>query len=101
MVREIKGFSGPEPGAEEEAEEPRVDERPERPQPLARRVVASRHGVETFGELLVSEAYHRRFAAAPHKAFVADGSEANCRLPCLQQMVDAESSLEKCRELRS
>jgi hypothetical protein len=77
MVREIKGFSGPDASAEDTAEEDRMDERPGRPQPLARSVVASRHEVETFGKLLVSEAYQRRFAATPRKAFVADGSDAN------------------------
>ena len=77
MVREIKGFSGPEGSAEDEAEEPRIDERPGRPEPLARSVVASRHDVETFGKLLVSEAYQRGFAGALRKAFVADGSESN------------------------
>jgi len=77
MVREIKGFSGSESSAEAEADEPRIDERPARPEPLARSVVASRHGVETFGKLLVSEAYQRRFAVAPRRAFVADGSDAN------------------------
>ena len=77
MVREIKGFSGPDSSAEDEAEEPRIDERPGRPEPLARSVVASRHDVETFGKLLVSEAHQRRFVAAPRKAFVADGSDAN------------------------
>ncbi|MGO9108416.1 MAG: hypothetical protein ACLP9L_04210 [Thermoguttaceae bacterium] len=77
MVREIKGFSGSDASADDEAEEPRIDERPGRPQPLARSVVASRHGVEQFGKLLVSEAYQRRFAAAPRKAFVADGSDSN------------------------
>ncbi len=79
MVREIKGFSGPDGSADEaaEREEERIDERPGRPQPLARSVVATRHEVETFGKLLVSEAYQRRFAAAPRKAFVADGSDSN------------------------
>jgi hypothetical protein len=77
MVREIKGFSGPEPDSEEAAEEPRVDERPGRPQPLARSVVASAHEVETFGKLMASEAHQRRFAAAERKAFVADGAETN------------------------
>lgn len=76
MVREIKGFSGPGISAEDD-EEPRVDERPARPEPLARSIVASRHGVETFGKLLVSEAYQRRFGGASRKAFVADGSDAN------------------------
>ncbi|RPI60238.1 MAG: hypothetical protein EHM48_07565 [Planctomycetaceae bacterium] len=77
MVREIKGFSGPDGDAEDEAEEPRIDDRPGRPQPLARSVVASRHSVETFGKLLASEAHHRNFQGAPRKAFVADGSESN------------------------
>jgi hypothetical protein len=77
IVREIKGFSGSEACVEVEADEPRVDERPGRPEPLARSVVASRHGVETFGKLLVSEAHQRRFTVAPRRAFVADGSDAN------------------------
>jgi hypothetical protein len=77
MVREIKGFSGPDASAEDEAEEPRIDERAGRPRPLARSVVASRHSVETFGKLLASEAHQRCFAGAPRKAFVADGSDAN------------------------
>jgi hypothetical protein len=76
MVREIKGFSGPDDFGEDD-EEPRIDERRGRPQPLARSVVASRHSVETFGELLASEAHHRNFQGAARKAFVADGSEAN------------------------
>jgi len=78
MVREIKGFSGTEGSAEEEREEePRIDERRGRPQPLARSVVATRRDVDEFGKLLIGEAHQRRFAAAPRKAFVADGSEAN------------------------
>ena len=77
MVREIKGFSGPDGSVDDKAEEERIDERPGRPQPVARSVVASRHGVETFGKLLASEAYQRRFAAAQRKAFVADGSDSN------------------------
>jgi hypothetical protein len=76
MVREIKGFSRPDASAEDD-EEPRIDERRGRPQPLARSVVATRHEVETFGKLLVSEAYRRCFPGAPRKAFVADGSDAN------------------------
>jgi hypothetical protein len=77
MVREIKGFSGPDASADDAAEEPRIDDRRGRPQPLARSVVASRHSVETFGKLLASEAYHRNFQGAARKAFVADGSDAN------------------------
>jgi hypothetical protein len=81
MVREIKGFSGPdaltEGSAEQVSEEPRMDERPGRPQPLARSVIATRHPVEMFGELLASESHQRHFVAAQRKAFVADGSETN------------------------
>ncbi len=80
MVREIKGFSGPVCAAKDEVEdqeEPRIDERPERPKPVARSVVATRHGVDTFGKLLAVAAYLRCFPAAVRKAFVADGSEAN------------------------
>jgi hypothetical protein len=78
MVREIKGFSA-NAAAEDESEddEPRIDERAGRPQPLARSVVASRCGVEEFGKLLASEAHRRGFAAADRKAFVTDGAEAN------------------------
>jgi hypothetical protein len=77
MVREIKGFSGPDGSTDDTAEEERIDQRPGRPRPLARSVVASRHGVETFGKLLASEAHQRRFVAAQRKAFVADGSDSN------------------------
>lgn len=80
MAREIKGFSGPdlaEDQADNATEEPRIDERPGRPTPLARSVVASRRTVEEFGPLLASEAHQRRFAAAARKSFVADGSETN------------------------
>ena len=77
MVREIKGFSGPDGSADDPAEEERIAERAGRPQPVARSVVASRHPVETFGKLLASEAHQRRFVAAPRKAFVADGSDSN------------------------
>ncbi|MBM4002522.1 MAG: hypothetical protein FJ295_04430 [Planctomycetes bacterium] len=81
MVREIKGFSGPDSLAEDQTEdsteEPRIDDRPGRPKPLARSVVASRRTVEAFGPLLASEAHQRRFAAAERQAFVADGSDTN------------------------
>jgi hypothetical protein len=82
MVREIKGFSA-EAAAEADLadesqdDEPGIDERAGRPQPLARSVVASRRDVDAFGKLLASEAYWRGFAAADRKAFVADGAEAN------------------------
>jgi hypothetical protein len=81
MVREIKGFSGPDSLAEDQVddstEESRIDDRPGRPKPLARSVVASRRTAEAFGLLLASEAHQRRFAAAERKAFVADGSDTN------------------------
>ena len=77
MVREIKGFSASETSTEDETEVHRIDERPGRPQPLARSVIATRHAVERFGKLLASEAHQRGFAGAARKAFVADGSEAN------------------------
>lgn len=77
MVREIKGFSGPDSCVDDEEEEPRIDERPSLPQPLARSVVATRHGVDVFGKLLVVAAHLRFFTAAQRKAFVADGSESN------------------------
>jgi hypothetical protein len=78
MVREIKGFSA-EAAAEDEKkeDEPRIDERAGRPQPVARSVVASRRGIDAFGKLLASEAHGRGFAAAERKAYVADGAEAN------------------------
>lgn len=82
MVREIKGFSAEaateaELANESQDDEPRIDERAGRPQPLARSVVASRRGIEEFGKLLASEAHWRGFATAERKAFVADGAEAN------------------------
>lgn len=78
MVREIKGFSTPVPVEEptQPATSPAAD-RPGRPRPLARSVVATRRSVEEFGPLLAAAAWRRGFAAALRKAFVADGSEAN------------------------
>lgn len=40
----------------------------------SRRVVASRQNWESFGPLLVSQAWHHGFAAATRKVFVSDGS---------------------------
>lgn len=79
LVREIKGFSGPEvrKQPESEVDEPPVDERPQRPELLARSVVATCSPAETFGSLLAAEAYYRNFQAAHHKAFVCDGAETN------------------------
>ena len=79
IAREIKGFSSEAAPAEEPAAaaEPEPDDRPGRPQPLARSVVATRRGVDEFGPMLAAAAWLRGFAAAVRKAFVADGSEAN------------------------
>jgi len=80
MVREIKGFSGPDEAADDadrSAAAPPPQPRPGRPQPLARSVVATRRDVTAFGTLLASEAHQRGFAAAGRKAFLGDGSEAN------------------------
>jgi hypothetical protein len=79
MAREIKGFSSPEEPPEDDVDDDasRVDQRPGRPLPVARSVVASRHSVEKFGPLLAAEAHARNFAGAERKAFVADGSDAN------------------------
>jgi hypothetical protein len=66
LVRQIKGFSGSEGQIEEtsSSEESATEDRPGRPQPLARSVVASRHSVDQFAQLLASEAYWRGFAGA-------------------------------------
>jgi hypothetical protein len=81
LVREIKGFSSPaalsDDHSGESREETEEEDRAGRPRPVARSVVASRQGVEPFGELLASEAHQRNFQGAQRKAFVADGSEAN------------------------
>lgn len=79
IAREIKGFSGEEAVAEESQEHADAScaERPGRPKPLARSVVATRCGVDVFGPMLAAAAWSRGFAAALRKAFVADGSEAN------------------------
>lgn len=79
IAREIKGFASDAAPAEEPAQPPEsaAEERAGRPQPLARSVVATRRGVEEFGPLLAAAAWSRGFAAAPVKAFVADGAEAN------------------------
>lgn len=79
IAREIKGISGASVPAKQshEPDEPSSKERPGRPQLLARSVVATRRGVEAFGPMLAAAAWHRGFAAALRKAFVADGSETN------------------------
>ena len=78
MAREIKGFTrGDSP--ELDAPQPSDDSaaRAGSPQALVSSVVATTGNVAAFGPLLASAAYARGFHAAPRKAFVADGSEAN------------------------
>jgi hypothetical protein len=76
MVREIKGFCAPEDeesAHDEAAGEPRRG----RPEVLVRSVVATRQDVRALGRQLAAAAWQRGFAAAPRKAFVGDGQEAN------------------------
>jgi hypothetical protein len=82
IAREIKGFWGEalEDDDSEEEESLRVEtesQRPERPQPLLKSVVATRKDADAFGLQLAAAAYERGFAAAPRKAFVADGQASN------------------------
>lgn len=83
IAREIKGFWGPsvdELNDTEEEETLRVEtesQRPERPEPLVKSVVASRRNADAFGRQLAEAAYQRGFAAASRKAFVADGQATN------------------------
>jgi hypothetical protein len=76
MVREIKGFCGPE---DEESAQEETRGQPRRGQPavLVRSVVATRQDVHALGRQLAAAAWQRGFAAAPRKAFVGDGQEAN------------------------
>jgi hypothetical protein len=76
MVREIKGFCAAE---DEEAvhEEAAAEPRRGRPEVLVRSVVATRQDMHALGEQLAAAAWQRGFAAAPRKAFVGDGQEAN------------------------
>ena len=79
LGREIKGFSS-EPVESTEASEASQGasaDRLGRPKPLVRSVLATRQGVEAFGDQLVAAAHARGFNAAPRKAFVADGSASN------------------------
>jgi len=76
MVREIKGFCGPE---DEESAQEKTRGQPRQGQPavLVRSVVATRQDVHALGRQLAAAAWRRGFAAAPRKAFVGDGQEAN------------------------
>jgi hypothetical protein len=76
LSREIKGFSS-EPAESSTTADDSQTVRAGRPEPLVRSVVATREGVETFGERLVAAAHARGFHAARRKAFVADGSATN------------------------
>lgn len=76
IAREIKGVSSETPSAEGAPETPGED-RPSRPKPLVKSVVATCAAVGEFGPLLAAAAHARGFAAADRKAFVADGSAAN------------------------
>lgn len=83
IAREIKGFWGESVGELDEDEEEdslRVEtesQRPERPKPLLKSVVATRQDADAFGLQLVTAAYERGFAAAERKAYVADGQACN------------------------
>jgi hypothetical protein len=82
IAREIKGFWGQaatdSEGEDEESLRVETEsQRPERPQPLVKSVVATRQDTAAFGRQLASAAYQRGFAAAKRKAFVADGQACN------------------------
>jgi hypothetical protein len=75
LAREIKGFSSEAAVGEASPEAP--DEWPDRPRLLVRSVIATRQGLEAFGEQLVAAAHARGFHAACRKAFLADGAASN------------------------
>ena len=83
IAREIKGFWGEPPtDSDEDSDEEslRVEtesQRPERPQPLVKSVVATRRDAQAFGVQLAAAAHERGFAAAERKAFVGDGQACN------------------------
>jgi len=76
ISREIKGFCVPD---EEESprEEATSQRRAGQPEVLVRSVIATREDIHAFGKQLAAAAWQRGFAAAPRKAFVADGQDAN------------------------
>lgn len=76
MVREIKGFSVPE-DEDSVHDEAAIQPRRGRPEVLVRSVVATRQDVHFLGRQLAAAAWQRGFSAAPRKAFVGDGQEAN------------------------
>jgi len=76
ISREIKGFCVAD--EDESAREEAVSQqRPGQAEVLVRSVVATREDVHAFGNQLAAAAWQRGFAAAPRKAFVADGQDAN------------------------
>jgi hypothetical protein len=86
IAQAIKGVTTPEKSSDktadeetpEENEQPdRAGERPGKPQPLVKSVVAMVGPIEQFARRLASAAYARGFHAAPRKAFLGDGSESN------------------------
>jgi hypothetical protein len=76
LSREIKSFSVPD---EEESARDEVtsQRRCGQPEVLVRSVVATREDIHAFGKQLAAAAWQRGFAAAPRKAFVGDGQDAN------------------------
>ena len=76
MDREIHGFTDANATVGESAATSQPP-RAQRPVPLVKSVVATRGDLTQFGERLVAAAHARGFAAAPRKAFVADGAAAN------------------------
>jgi hypothetical protein len=76
ISREIKGFCVPD--EEESMREKAVSQRRVgQPEVLVRSVVATREDIHAFGKQLAAAAWQRGFAAAPRKAFVGDGQDAN------------------------
>jgi hypothetical protein len=76
ISREIKGFCVSD--AEDSTPSERGSQtRPGQPEVLVRSVVATREDVHVFAKQLAAAAWQRGFAAAPRKAFVGDGQEAN------------------------
>ncbi len=76
ISREIKGFcvSDEEESPQDEALSQR---RAGQPEVLVRSVVATREAIHAFGKQLAAAAWQRGFSAAPRKAFVGDGQDAN------------------------
>jgi hypothetical protein len=76
LGREIKGFSSSEDHGAGSSEDASPD-RAGRPEVLVRSVVATRQGIDVFGQRLVAAAHRRGFHAARRKVFVADGAASN------------------------